>query len=38
MKNSFSRLFGLGEKEEQIAVDKLDDSDEPVEIVEKKKK
>ena len=35
MKNSFSRLFGLGEKEEQIAVDKLNDSDEPVEMAEK---
>ncbi len=38
MKNSFSRLFGLGEKEEQIAVDKLNDSDEPIEIAEKTEK
>lgn len=36
MKNSFSRLFGLGEKEEQMAVDKLEDSGDLAEIVEEK--
>ena len=36
MKNSFSRLFGLGEKEEQIEVDKLNDTGDLTEIVEEK--
>jgi ParB family transcriptional regulator, chromosome partitioning protein len=36
MKNSFSRLFGLGEKEEQMDVDKLEDSVDIAEIVEEK--
>ena len=36
MKNSFSRFFGLGEKEEQIEVDKLNETGELTEIVEEK--
>ena len=36
MKNSFSRLFGLGEKEEQMDVGKLEDSSDLAEIVEEK--
>ena len=39
MKNTFSRLFGLGEKEEQMDVDdKLEDSSDVAEIIEKKVK
>lgn len=38
MKNSFSRLFGLGEKEEQMDVGKLEDSGDFAEIVEEKEK
>src|SRR6478735_3258718 len=38
MKNSFSRLFGLGEKEEQMDVEKLEDSSDLAEIVEGKER